>query len=162
MPSASTSTAANSALRTRRAVVGQSAIGKGVFAGRPLRRGEVVGQIRGQLTADSNVDPYYCMEMDNGLFLIPKAPFRYLNHRCVPNCRLFMWDDEPVDPTTNTRPLFVEALRSIAPGVELTIDYAWPAYLAIPCHCNSRRCRGHIVDPKELPLLRRRERQRAR
>ncbi|TPV94196.1 MAG: SET domain-containing protein [Myxococcales bacterium FL481] len=154
--------ASPNAPRKRRAVVGRSNIGKGVFAGRALQRGEVVGRVRGTLVDDAQVDPYYCMEMDNGLFLVPKAPFRYLNHRCVPNCRLFMWEDEPIDPQTNTRALYVEALRSIRVGSELTIDYGWPAYLAIPCHCSSRRCRGYVVDPSQLGLVRKQARAKSR
>ncbi len=38
-------------------------------------------------------------------------------------------------------------------GEELTIDYGWPAEVAIPCLCGSRHCRGWIVDPDEVELL---------
>jgi hypothetical protein len=49
--------------------------------------------------------------------------------------------------------LWIEAIRDIMPGEELTIDYAWPADREAKCLCGSPRCRGWIVDPAELHLL---------
>jgi hypothetical protein len=49
--------------------------------------------------------------------------------------------------------LWIEAIRDIMPGEELTIDYAWPADREAKCFCGSPRCRGWIVDPAELHLL---------
>jgi hypothetical protein len=49
--------------------------------------------------------------------------------------------------------LWIEAIRDIMPGEELTIDYAWPADRNAKCLCGSPQCRGWIVDPKELHLL---------
>jgi SET domain-containing protein len=49
--------------------------------------------------------------------------------------------------------LWIEAIRDIMPGEELTIDYAWPADRGAKCLCGSPQCRGWIVDPAELHLL---------
>jgi hypothetical protein len=49
--------------------------------------------------------------------------------------------------------LWVEAVRDIMPGEELTIDYAWPADREEKCLCGTPNCRGWIVDPAELHLL---------
>ena len=49
--------------------------------------------------------------------------------------------------------IWVEAVRDIMPGEELTIDYAWPADRAMKCLCGTPSCRGWIVDPVELHLL---------
>ncbi|MDR2117071.1 MAG: SET domain-containing protein-lysine N-methyltransferase [Planctomycetaceae bacterium] len=49
--------------------------------------------------------------------------------------------------------LWIEAIRDIMPGEELTIDYAWPADREAKCLCGSPQCRGWIVDPDELHLL---------
>jgi hypothetical protein len=49
--------------------------------------------------------------------------------------------------------IWVETLRDILPGEELTIDYSWPASRAMPCACGSTKCRGWIVDPEELDEL---------
>ncbi len=49
--------------------------------------------------------------------------------------------------------IWVESIRDILPGEELTIDYAWPADRGMKCLCGSPNCRGWIVDPAELHLL---------
>ena len=49
--------------------------------------------------------------------------------------------------------IWVESTRDILPGEELTIDYSWPADRAAKCLCGSPKCRGWIVDPKELRLI---------
>jgi hypothetical protein len=91
------------------------------------------------------------MDLGGTLTLEPRAPFRYLNHSCSPNCELFMYDDAEY-PQLAQR-MFLQAIAHIEPGDELTIDYAWPADTAIPCDCGSPNCRGWIVDPVEMHLL---------
>jgi hypothetical protein len=49
--------------------------------------------------------------------------------------------------------IWVESTRDILPGEELTIDYCWPADIAVKCLCGSPNCRGWIVDPSELDQL---------
>jgi hypothetical protein len=44
-------------------------------------------------------------------------------------------------------------LRTIEPGEELTIDYAWPAEAAIPCACGAAGCRCWIVAAEELRVV---------
>ena len=39
-------------------------------------------------------------------------------------------------------------------GEELTIDYGWEAEVAIPCACNSSRCRGWVVADQHVNKLR--------
>jgi hypothetical protein len=46
--------------------------------------------------------------------------------------------------------IWVESLRDIMPGEELTIDYAWSSDRAVKCYCGSKKCRGWIVSPSEL------------
>lgn len=53
--------------------------------------------------------------------------------------------------------IWVESLRDILPGEQLTIDYSWPAERAMRCACGSPNCRGWIVDPEELDELSDRE-----
>lgn len=144
----------------RRIEIRHSSHGKGVFAVREFPAETLVGRIRGKLTLDDEHDPRYCMEMDGDWLLIPHAPFRFLNHSCDPNCHLLMFDDDPTSFGGRSRPLYVETLRRIDAGEELTIDYGWPAYFAIPCACKSGKCRGWIVDPEDLPELLRQHRPR--
>ncbi|HEX6007521.1 MAG TPA: SET domain-containing protein-lysine N-methyltransferase, partial [Burkholderiales bacterium] len=71
---------------------------------------------------------------------------RYINHSCRPNC-------EAIDEDGR---IFIEALRNIRPGEELTYDYNLvleerhtPALKrAHPCYCGAPRCRGTLLGRK--------------
>lgn len=127
--------------------------GRGLYAIRSLAKGSVLGQVSGEVVDHDKRDPMYLMDVGNDLLLLPHAPFRYLNHSCEPNCELFGWEDEEPNPETGATDLFVGALRGIKPGSELTIDYSWPAHIAIPCGCRSKKCRGWIVCESERHLV---------
>lgn len=126
-------------------------VGTGVFARRRLKAGMVVGEIHGEICDEHPADPSYCMELPSGRVLEPGAPFRFLNHSCDPNCELFYWTEED-RPAAEDR-LWLQTIRSIEPGEELLIDYAWPADAAIPCQCGAAGCRGWVVDVDELHLV---------
>ncbi|MFM8633535.1 MAG: SET domain-containing protein [Planctomycetia bacterium] len=130
--------------------VGQTHVGRGVFARRWLAPGIVIGEIRGEVMDDHPEDSQYCMELRSGRLLEPGSPFRFVNHSCDPNCEIFYWDDD--DPRQEDR-LWLQTIRPIEPGEELLIDYCWPADAAIPCRCGAPNCRGWVVDPQELHLL---------
>lgn len=130
--------------------IGRTPLGRGLFARRRFRPQQVIGVVRGQVIDDPDYSSDYCIELNEGRGLEPAAPFRYLNHSCEPNCELFFWEAEEPAPLDR---LWLQALRPIEPGDELTIDYAWPADTAIPCGCGAAGCRGWIVSPDELPLL---------
>jgi hypothetical protein len=125
--------------------VGPSLVGQGVFALRRFSADEVVGRVDGQVIDDPDYGSVYSMELGGTLTLEPFAPFRFLNHRCQPNCTLAIEEDEAGVPR-----ILVEALETIELGDELVIDYAWPAEFAIACQCGSPRCRGWIVAEEEL------------
>lgn len=66
----------------------------------------------------------------------------YLSHGCDPNCRLDMAS------------FAVMALRSIAPGDLLSIDYAATEdrlHRQFPCCCGADDCRGWITGRREQP-----------
>jgi hypothetical protein len=133
--------------------VAETPLGKGVFALRRFRKEQVVGVVQGKVVEDADYGSLYCMDLGGIRSLEPIEPFRYMNHSCDPNCELFNWDygDQDTNPPTQ---LFVAALRTIQPGEEITIDYAWDASAAIPCLCQSQHCRGWIVDPIYLEEVR--------
>lgn len=132
--------------------VGQAAYGKGVYARRRFRKGATVGEVLGEVIDTEGYDSNYCIDLGGPRRLEPVAPFRFINHSCTPNCRFTCCEQEKKsDPLPNT--VWVEALRTIEPGEELTIDYCWPADAAIRCGCRSPQCRGWIVDPAELSQL---------
>jgi hypothetical protein len=91
------------------------------------------------------------MELPSGRLLDPAAPLRFVNHSCDPNCELFYWEGDAENPQEDR--LWMQTIRPIAAGAELSIDYSWPADAAIPCRCGTPQCRGWIVDPAELHLM---------
>ncbi len=135
--------------------VRKTVVGRGVFATRAFKKEQLIGQMRGTIVQGENYDPDYAVDFGPIGTLEPWAPFRYLNHSCTPNAGLVMLEPEADETPT----MWVEALRAIKLGEQITIDYAWPAEEAIPCLCGSRRCRGWVVAETALPKL---QRQRLR
>lgn len=136
----------------RKIRIEETSVGKGVFAQRAMRADVVVGEIFGDVLDEHPADPSYCMELQSGRLLEPGAPLRFVNHSCEPNCELFYWVDEESDAPIEDR-LWLQTIRSISAGEEMTIDYCWPADAAIRCCCQSTSCRGWIVDPDEYDQL---------
>ena len=66
------------------------------------------------------------------------APGCYVNHSCDPNV---------MEKDRNGY-----ALRNIAAGEELTVDYDRDAYLQEPfqCYCGAKNCRGQVQGRKHL------------
>ena len=125
-------------------------IGHGVFAGRAYRPAQAIGRIPGRVIEDPAYDSPYCIELAPGRMMEPFAPFRYLNHSCEPNAEIC----HPAATSAATG-LWLKAVRPISAGEELTIDYRWPAEMAVPCRCESPNCRGWVVDEEELDLVQR-------
>jgi SET domain-containing protein len=67
----------------------------------------------------------------------PDNPARFINHSCAPNC-------EAVDYGGH---IWIEAIRDIQPGEELTFNYGYDLseYKDHPCVCGTRNCLGYIV-----------------
>ena len=121
--------------------VRKTRVGRGVFATQSFRKNQVIGQMRGSVVATDDFDPDYAVDLGRRGVLDPWAPFRYLNHSCEPNAQLVMYR-----ATRGSEPtMWVEALRTIRPGEQITIDYAWPKDSAIRCLCGAATCRGWVV-----------------
>jgi uncharacterized protein len=71
---------------------------------------------------------------------------RWINHSCEPNC----------DAVIDDARVFIESVRDIAPGEELTYDYNFileerhtpSAKRRYPCICGAPGCRGTILAKK--------------
>jgi uncharacterized protein len=124
--------------------VGPSRNGLGVFSLRSIGIHEVLGPIRGTIIVDADYESDYCMAIGDCSALEPAPPFRYVNHSCRPNCSLMESEVEYADGAEGFE-LWLRVDEAIDPGEELTIDYAWPANNALPCHCGSADCRNWIV-----------------
>ncbi len=134
--------------------IGDTPVGLGVFATRAFDAEEEVGEIVGQMFDDPDYASDYCVEVGPSLSLEPGPPFRFLNHSCEPNCALVqseLQEDDEVQPEEVE--LWVETLRPIWPGEQMTIDYGWPAEQAIPCGCTAENCRGWVVRAEEAHRL---------
>jgi hypothetical protein len=142
----SSGTSINSLIR-----IGETSVGKGVFARRHIHESLLLSEIHGEVLEDYPEDSSYCMALPSGKLLEPTAPLRFLNHSCDPNCELFYWEDEETNLQEDR--LWLQTIRPIVPGEQLLIDYCWPADAAIPCQCGAPTCRGWIVDPDEFHLL---------
>lgn len=126
--------------------------GLGVFATRPLRRGATVGAYAGRRYAPGEAGDWdnaltYVFALSDGGLIDGREggnATRHLNHSCAPNCIAY-----EVAGADGTPAIVFEALRDIAAGEELFIDYALdvgdddPADFA--CRCGAERCRGTMA-----------------
>ncbi|MGH9776516.1 MAG: SET domain-containing protein [Candidatus Acidiferrales bacterium] len=120
--------------------------GRGLFAVHPIRKGEIVAIKGGHIIDRKSLrrrirsigDSY--IQIDDNFFLAPLEKREYggvmmfLNHSCDPNVGV------------RGEITFV-AMRSIAPGEELTVDYATidDDSFRMKCRCGSANCRGIVT-----------------
>ena len=125
--------------------------GLGLFATKGFRKGQNLGEVTGDRFHDPDYGSDYCIDLGDDWSLEPGEPFRFVNHCCTPNAKLYLVfeDGDPIEE----RKVVIEALSSIRAGAEVTIDYEWPADGAIPCGCESPDCRGWVVDVADLHLM---------
>jgi SET domain-containing protein len=135
--------------------------GFGVFALRPIRKGTTIIEYLGDRVTPDEADRRY-QDKDpkdghtflftvNGKTVIDAGvngnEARFVNHGCDPNCQ-----------TVNTgKRIFIEALRTIRPGEELSYDYQIarddddPADIdqVFACHCGAPSCRRSMLVPRK-------------
>ncbi|MCA1813604.1 MAG: SET domain-containing protein [Halobacteriales archaeon] len=109
--------------------------GKGVFADRALDPRAALFRVHGDLVPWSRVSQRgYQVWRDWYVEPAARSPSRILNHACQPSCEV-------------TARLDIRARRRIAPGEELTIDYAsvvlWEPW-RMACACGQEGCRGEV------------------
>ncbi|HTR54335.1 MAG TPA: SET domain-containing protein-lysine N-methyltransferase [Kofleriaceae bacterium] len=136
-------------------VVSSAIHGYGVVATRAFAAGDTLCTGDGVLyEPDDDFDDTYALILDGPAGhdvlwdLVDQT--RWLNHSCEPNSEVrSRWDAE----AGVVRAWWV-ALRDIAPGEEITYDYAFVPDVAEPCACGAASCRGLIVDPDPEQLAR--------
>jgi hypothetical protein len=123
------------------------AYGRSIFAKRNFKKDEIVFVAFGALTDTAT---NYTIPIDWNLFIEPRIPegniCQYICHSCEPNLGI------------RGRTLFV-AMKDIAMGEEVTIDYAMIGYEygselseeERVCKCGTSSCRGRLGCYKELP-----------
>ena len=133
--------------------------GMGVFAARRIRKGTRIIEYIGERVSHAEADRRY-EDKDAGdahtfLFIVDARTVidagvggneaRFVNHGCQPNC----------ESVIENRRVYIEAVRAIEPGEELTYDYQIQREPDDPpdvdavfaCHCGSERCRGSMLWP---------------
>src|SRR5215831_19476848 len=146
--------------RGRRIVVRRSPIhGRGVFAARLIPAGARILEYKGERIDDDEALRRYPerMRAENHTFVFEVEEdvnidggrngnsARWVNHSCEPNC----------ETTEEGGRIFIDALRDISVGEELTYDYNIDAGEAItpevksrwPCRCGGTNCRGTVLVP---------------
>ena len=144
--------------------VRQSGIqGKGAFAHKKIRKGQRVIEYTGERISNDEADDRYdetnMRRHHTFLFTVtPKIVVDgavngneaiYINHSCDPNCEAVIDD----------RRIFIEAIRTIAPGEELVYDYQYERTgedddemaRFYKCVCGAPNCRGSIMKDKPAP-----------
>ena len=155
----------------RKIVARRSAIhGNGVFALEPIVKGERVIEYKGRRRTHEEVDAGDTGDADSGhtfLFTLNDeyvidanhegSTARWINHSCAPNCEAVL-EEADGDDCRKDR-VFIEAIRAIKPGAELSYNYG--ITLAEPhtarlkkiweCRCGSKKCTGTMLQPKRKP-----------
>ncbi len=140
--------------------------GNGMFAVAPIAKGERLIEYKGRRRSHDEVDNDDSGDVESGhtfLFTLDEDwvidanyegnSARWINHSCAPNCEAVMEEDE--DDARASR-VFIEAIRAIRPGEELTYDYGitlaqrhTPRLKKIwACRCGARDCTGTMLRPK--------------
>ncbi len=126
--------------------VAASAIdGHGVFAAEPIPARLKIGEIRGESISVQQAriratrhERIMIVEVSNRKaidFSASTDPMRFTNHSCAPNARLAI---------RGGRVEFY-ALRDIAPGDEVTVDYGETHHEGrLRCRCGAPGCRGAL------------------
>ena len=139
-------------------VVASKIHGYGVVTTRHFLAGETVCFGDGVLyQEDDDFDDTYALVMPRddddpsaGLVFLDLADqTRWINHSCDPNTIV----ESSFDRATGELRAWWVACRDIAPGEELTYDYAFIGEAAEPCGCGATGCRGLIVDPDPAELV---------
>jgi uncharacterized protein len=145
--------------------------GQGVFARRRIRKGTRIIEYLGDRVSHREADRRYeSKTSDDGhtfLFIVDRGVVidggsngndaRFINHGCDPNC----------ESEIDDRRVFIEAVRTIQRGEELTYDYQIGRDKTDPpnvdeifaCRCGAATCRGSMLWPARRKPRVRRERR---
>jgi uncharacterized protein len=135
--------------------------GHGVFALRRIRKGTTVIEYLGDRVSHEEADARYedkdASDSHTFLFTVDSRTVidagingneaRFINHGCDPNCQ---------SVSTGKR-VFIEAIRTILPGDELSYDYqiqrdpedAPEVDVIFACRCGAPSCRGSMLEPRK-------------
>jgi SET domain-containing protein len=153
----------------RKITTRRSAIhGNGMFAVAPIAKGERLIEYKGRRRTHEEVDAGETGDIESGhtfLFTLNDEyvidanyggnAARWINHSCDPNCEAVLEEDDGDDRRKDR--VFIEAIRKIKPGEELSYNYGirleekhTPELKKIwECRCGSPKCTGTMLQPKK-------------
>jgi hypothetical protein len=126
--------------------VDRCAHGRGLFACRIFRPGDLILRLRG--VRFERHDPIHQTETGANLlqtgprtYIMLEPPAVFANHSCDPNAGI----------VANRK---LVAIRPILPGEEICYDYSTTMdedYWTMPCRCGRQNCRSLVTDFRLLP-----------
>ena len=125
-------------MRSKDVVIKKSKIqGRGVFANRNFKKGEVVLRWKPKALKASEAKKlpikkrHYIYKTSEGKYSLMQPPEKYINHSC--------------DANTTVRNYYDVATRDIKKGEEITSDYAREgSSTSFICNCDSKICGGFV------------------
>jgi len=146
--------------------------GLGVFAAKAIRKGtriiEYVGDRVSHDEADRRYEEKDASDSHTFLFIVDSKTVidagtdgndaRFFNHSCDPNC----------ESTVEKKRVYIEAIRDVEAGAELTYDYQIYREEGDPenidevfaCRCGFPNCRGTMLWPPEEPKKKRKAKKK--
>ena len=143
--------------------------GNGVFARHEIGKGERLIEYLGERVSHKEADRRYETKSANDshtfLFIVSNRTVidagvdgndaRYFNYSCDPNCESVIEGGR----------VYIDAIRAIKPGEEMTYDYQLYRDADDPddidevfaCRCGSSKCRGTMLWPPEKPKRKRKK-----
>ncbi|HKT72496.1 MAG TPA: SET domain-containing protein-lysine N-methyltransferase [Steroidobacteraceae bacterium] len=137
--------------------------GRGAFATGAIRKGTRLIEYLGERVSHAEADRRYETKDENDshtfLFIVDGKTVidagvdgneaRFFNHSCEPNC----------ESVIENRRVYIEAIRAVQPGEELTYDYQIGREPDDPpnvdeifaCRCGFESCRGTMLWPAKRP-----------
>ncbi len=147
--------------------------GLGVFAAKSITKGTRIIEYVGERVSHDEADRRYegkdANDSHTFLFIVDSKTVidagtdgndaRFFNHSCDPNC----------ESTVEKKRVFIEAIRDIEPGTELTYDYQIYREDGDPenidevfaCRCGFPNCRGTMLWPPEPKKPRKKAKKKA-
>jgi len=112
--------------------------GKGVFAGRDFKKGEIVLAWKPKPVRKSEVDKFPIKKKNRTMhikrkYYLMQSPERYVNHSCEAN--------------TKIKDMADVAIRDIKKGEEITSQYkkSLGGGFDFNCKCKSKKCKGNKI-----------------
>ncbi|MDE1866010.1 MAG: SET domain-containing protein-lysine N-methyltransferase [Candidatus Micrarchaeota archaeon] len=127
--------------------VAKSRFGKGVFASRGIRKGELIMRFRGRIISGSGLDNVSekgrdpltdPLQVDGNKFMLIMEPYVLVNHSCDPNSGIKGGTD-------------LIAITKIRKDEEILYDYSSVWLEGFGCKCGSPNCRGFVSEFTSIP-----------